>query len=407
MPTLLAACIVSERSRLLLQASRAPYEHFVQVIFNVHGSHAEAGRNPPGEPATVENQADSPRASLLRRGFNVGFKFQEPLLTELALVVHAALEAAVLGLEVCYMAQTALVCAMDVATWPAHASVSASQLPPHQGGAYVLHLALQNHRQCRAHPAELTSMHLHRTSACAAASLCNRSVHTKQLKPLHHGGAPLQHACEMLSHLSAHAATEHQHSRLPPLSQTHRTDALILFAAIASHKWLAAMSISTRFLRAGTGRLQLFLLLLPFHIIPPLAIVIAAAVRAESAVAALVLSGLATGTFIYIGAFEVICEEFSGAHAHGAPASEAALKSTEAGAAAQSRVHGHSAHECSAGGGSAVDATARGYISSTPAQAAGTEQRVWLPGQRVKFTAYCAGVGLFLGITAALPAHEH
>lgn len=171
---------------------------------------------------------------------------------------------------------------------------------------------------------------------------------------------------------------------------------LLLFGAITAHKIPASMSMSIRFLRRGAGLLPLILLMLPYHLLPPLAILIAAGVQESGDTAPFVLSGLAAGTFLYVGAFEVICEEFSGGSHH----DEAPLEAAKQVPGAGSHTHGHSAHSCD---GDGVDATAQGYVTGTPAK----HKEGWNPGRRTKFAAYCIGVALLLGITAALPEHEH
>jgi ZIP Zinc transporter len=163
------------------------------------------------------------------------------------------------------------------------------------------------------------------------------------------------------------------------LVQATRAQALVLFLAITMHKAFAAMSISTRFLRRKATPLQLLVLLLPYHAIPPLAVLVATTAGAESAVASLALGGLAAGTFLYIGAFEVVAEEFVGHdHAHGAGCTDVAVAGGDVEGVVTGARHG---------------AATRG---------------AWHPDKRVKFAMFALGVATLLGITAAIgDSHGH
>lgn len=158
---------------------------------------------------------------------------------------------------------------------------------------------------------------------------------------------------------------------------------LLLYAAICAHKVFTAMSLSTRFLRLQCPLKLLTLLLLPFHLLPPLAVILAAAVGSENALASLIMVSLATGTFLYVGAFEVVCEEFAEHESH---------------------------HESNM----RLDSTSKMGIPSE-VQMVGDESAVtvnkergeWHPSKRIKFLMFLIGCGILLGITAALPKHEH
>lgn len=158
--------------------------------------------------------------------------------------------------------------------------------------------------------------------------------------------------------------------------QIKRDDLLLLFGSIMLHKVFSSVSIATRFIRRGATPLQTTVLLLPYHLLPPLAVILGALVGSEDALTSLVLSGLAAGTFLYIGAFEVLCEEFVEAEVHGPE-----------------------------DGGVARD-DADGVVEGKPVI---DEDRggAWAPSKALRFAAFVAGAGLLMGLTAALPEGEH
>lgn len=139
------------------------------------------------------------------------------------------------------------------------------------------------------------------------------------------------------------------------------------------------MSQATRFLRLGCPPGLLFLLLAPFHILPPLGVILGTVVGGEDVIAALILSALSTGTFIYIGAYEVISDEF-GCHSHG----------DEAPAAATALTGGNV--EGGAGGNNQLES--------------GAKSGAWFPSRMVKFMVLVFGCGVIYAITAALPSHD-
>ena len=158
---------------------------------------------------------------------------------------------------------------------------------------------------------------------------------------------------------------------------------MLLFVAISLHKAFSAMSISTRFLMKAASPTQLFVLLLPYHVLPPVAILVAAAAGATAPAASLLLSGLATGTFVYIGAFEVVSEEFADC----SEAVKAAAAAAAAVAADGAAVHGEGDDEI-------------------PALGVRVERGYWVPSKGVKAAAFVSGAGLLLALLAAVP-HEH
>jgi ZIP Zinc transporter len=161
--------------------------------------------------------------------------------------------------------------------------------------------------------------------------------------------------------------------------QATRRDTVLLFAAIASHKVFAAISLGTRFTRLGCGPGLLALLLAPYHILPPVAVLIGASLETENDAAGMVLSGLSTGTFLYIGAFEIVCEEFTEHHHH----------------------HGHGHDNAERHGGCGVPGAG--------ANVSGHCNAAWQPGKWAKFAAYVCGAGLLFAVTAGLPrdVHDH
>lgn len=153
--------------------------------------------------------------------------------------------------------------------------------------------------------------------------------------------------------------------------QSKRNDVLILFLAIWSHKFFEAVGLGTRFVRvANCSPAHMTLLLLPYHLLPPLAVIVGAFVsHGTGPTTTMVLAALATGTFIYVGAFEVTAEEFGGAH------DAAALQPCQ--------------------------------ISSSSNSCAEVEA-AWVPSHRVKWVVMVLGAGTIMGLMAALPeSHAH
>ncbi|GLI61957.1 hypothetical protein VaNZ11_004520 [Volvox africanus] len=91
-----------------------------------------------------------------------------------------------------------------------------------------------------------------------------------------------------------------------------RAEFLLLFAAIASHKAVSALALSSRFMREGATMAQVTVYVGPFCLVAPVSILAGVYVGRVAPIARLVFSCFATGTFIYVGASEVIMEEFEG-----------------------------------------------------------------------------------------------
>lgn len=172
--------------------------------------------------------------------------------------------------------------------------------------------------------------------------------------------------------------------------QGSREDIWLLFSAICSHKVFTTMSQSARFLRLGCSPALLFILLAPFHFLPPLGIVLGAVTGQEHSTASLVLAALATGTFLYVGAFEVVAEEF------------AEVGTSQAEEVAET---GRSW----AGGcfGSGSNSGCIGEPVSGEAGGADAEPaKSWVPGRTVKFSIFVFGCGVLFAVTAVLPSHS-
>jgi len=92
--------------------------------------------------------------------------------------------------------------------------------------------------------------------------------------------------------------------------QDERHDVLLFFASIAAHKAPAAMALSARFLKTGASFLQAFPFLVIFGLMGPISILTGTVLNSVPAMIRLVLNGLSAGTFVYIGAYEVVQEEF-------------------------------------------------------------------------------------------------
>jgi zinc transporter 1/2/3 len=97
-----------------------------------------------------------------------------------------------------------------------------------------------------------------------------------------------------------------------------RSAVVATFVAIVAHKMFAAISLGTRFVVEGASLPELCLWMIPFALATPLGVGIGVAVDGGASPLALsLLEGLSAGTFLYIGAFEVLAHEF-GAHHHAA-----------------------------------------------------------------------------------------
>ncbi|KXZ49333.1 hypothetical protein GPECTOR_22g927 [Gonium pectorale] len=154
----------------------------------------------------------------------------------------------------------------------------------------------------------------------------------------HHHHAPLAHHADHNHHHNHHhgADAQQQHVIKPRFRFMHgvvllmalalhtalecvalgliddRPQFLLLFAAIASHKAVSALALSSRFLKEGASMAQVTAYVGPFCLVAPLSILAGVYVGRVAPIARLVFSCFATGTFLYVGASEVIMEEFEG-----------------------------------------------------------------------------------------------
>lgn len=163
--------------------------------------------------------------------------------------------------------------------------------------------------------------------------------------------------------------------------QSPRRDVLLLFAAIAAHKPFDSMAIATRLYKRGCSAWLVQVLLLPIYIVPFLGVVIGTAISSEDYTTVLILNGLTVGGFIYVGGFEVLCEEFTH-EAHVRAELDKVRRELE-----QTK----------------VDA------EDVPALSGTSDKRNldWQPSKPLKFLAFVVGVGLIFLFTAVLPGHVH
>lgn len=91
-----------------------------------------------------------------------------------------------------------------------------------------------------------------------------------------------------------------------------RKEFLMLFMAIASHKLISGLALSSRFLKDGATTRQITLYVGPFVLVAPTAILAGMYVSNVHPLVHLALSCFATGTFLYVGASEIVEEEFEG-----------------------------------------------------------------------------------------------
>ena len=93
--------------------------------------------------------------------------------------------------------------------------------------------------------------------------------------------------------------------------QKEEKAALILFGAIALHKWAEALSVGVSFSKTGLPRSQALIYITSFGLSTPIGIAVgwASSALLPEAFTAYFLA-FSTGTFLYIGASDVVVEEF-------------------------------------------------------------------------------------------------
>eukprot|EP00210_Caulerpa_lentillifera_P007685 g7336.t1 len=84
----------------------------------------------------------------------------------------------------------------------------------------------------------------------------------------------------------------------------------LLFATVAAHKGVTAMALGSRMQKAGATMRESLLFALLFALTAPISILIGTAMSDVPNTVNLIFTGMSTGTFLYIGAYEVISEEF-------------------------------------------------------------------------------------------------
>jgi zinc transporter ZupT len=97
-----------------------------------------------------------------------------------------------------------------------------------------------------------------------------------------------------------------------PTQQDGRREFFVLLGAIASHKLISGLALSSRFLKEGATTRQVMAWLGPFALVAPAAVATGGVVRGVDPMLTLVLSCFATGTFLYVGMSEIVEEEFEG-----------------------------------------------------------------------------------------------
>lgn len=93
--------------------------------------------------------------------------------------------------------------------------------------------------------------------------------------------------------------------------QRSYADVVTAFVAMASHKWVESIAVASVFMAAGSGFLAIVGFLVPFSLGPLVGIAIGVSVSNSNNWAVLVLFGLVSGLFIYVGTMGIIAEEFS------------------------------------------------------------------------------------------------
>ena len=122
------------------------------------------------------------------------------------------------------------------------------------------------------------------------------------------GGGDLRQGVVLLVAMSVHTFLECMALGL----MDGRREFLVLLGAIASHKLISGLALSSRFLKEGASARQVLLCVGPFALVAPVAIAAGAAARDVDPALTLVLSCFATGTFLYVGMSEIVEEEFEG-----------------------------------------------------------------------------------------------
>jgi len=177
-----------------------------------------------------------------------------------------------------------------------------------------------------------------KASSKAVVGPCCDREHAPEAAGLEAGTPPVQEACVKAS---PPGALERANSLMPVFvffvaSQFHAcleatfvgvtsssTDFWIIFGAVAVHKAFVSLTFGMKVYTVwgvsdSCQRWTLGAISLIWALLPALCLVIGYAVSASiNAMALLVLTSLAAGTFLYIGSFEILSEEFEHAHTAG------------------------------------------------------------------------------------------
>lgn len=123
-----------------------------------------------------------------------------------------------------------------------------------------------------------------------------------------HPNFSYKHCTALLLAMVVHTALECMALGL----MSDRRSFYLLLTAIASHKFISALALSSRFLKEGATFTQVTLTVGPFCLVAPLGVALGMTAGGVDPWLTYMLSCAATGTFLYVGASEVIMEEFEG-----------------------------------------------------------------------------------------------
>ncbi|KAK9807742.1 hypothetical protein WJX72_007847 [[Myrmecia] bisecta] len=95
--------------------------------------------------------------------------------------------------------------------------------------------------------------------------------------------------------------------------QTDKAGIVTILIALVAHKWVESIALATRCTKIGAKIWQILTCLIPFALVVPIGIGIGAAIAHDiNPWIETVLFGLVAGCFIYVGAYEIVHEEFAG-----------------------------------------------------------------------------------------------
>ncbi|KAF6258712.1 Zinc/iron permease [Scenedesmus sp. NREL 46B-D3] len=161
------------------------------------------------------------------------------------------------------------------------------------------------------HAADHSHAHADGCSAGHSVSLQQQHAHAHLAHTHHHAvvvAGDLRQGMVLLVAMAVHTFLECMALGL----MDQRKEFLMLFMAIASHKLISGLALSSRFLKDGATTRQITLYVGPFVIVAPTAILAGMYVSNVHPLVHLALSCFATGTFLYVGASEIVEEEFEG-----------------------------------------------------------------------------------------------